>query len=187
MIIRITEPDQKISIVIPFLLTIVIESTSCFAVSVLGTPCFAHFSDSTALTKDASISKLSSWFGADSVVPHDWTEELIVKTSMLFCALQPPGGIVELVRCYCVYCAHVCDFFKKNLLLFCRRRDGKSLERFLEDYFADHLKKYIKSEPVPETNDGPVKVVYTELLHIWLLMFCCSWFNLKCFGFQSSH
>ncbi|XP_053484678.1 protein disulfide isomerase family A, member 7 isoform X2 [Ictalurus furcatus] len=41
-------------------------------------------------------------------------------------------------------------------------RDGKSLERFLEDYFADHLKKYIKSEPVPETNDGPVKVVVAD-------------------------
>lgn len=44
------------------------------------------------------------------------------------------------------------------LLPFCQRRDGKSLGRFLEDYFANRLKRYIKSEPVPETNDGPVKV-----------------------------
>ncbi|XP_053350065.1 protein disulfide isomerase family A, member 7 isoform X2 [Clarias gariepinus] len=36
-------------------------------------------------------------------------------------------------------------------------RDGKSLERFLEAYFANSLKRYIKSETVPETNDGPVK------------------------------
>lgn len=38
------------------------------------------------------------------------------------------------------------------------RRDGKSLERFLEDYFANRLKRYVKTEAVPESNDGPVKV-----------------------------
>uniref|UniRef100_A0A8K9VFM0 Protein disulfide-isomerase A3 n=1 Tax=Oncorhynchus mykiss TaxID=8022 RepID=A0A8K9VFM0_ONCMY len=41
-------------------------------------------------------------------------------------------------------------------------RDGKSLERFLEDYFAGRLKRYIKSEPIPEKNKGPVKVVVAE-------------------------
>ncbi|KAK6471429.1 protein disulfide-isomerase A3-like [Huso huso] len=41
-------------------------------------------------------------------------------------------------------------------------RDGKALERFLEDYFARKLKRYMKSEPVPENNDGPVKVVVAE-------------------------
>ncbi|KAM6900062.1 protein disulfide isomerase family A, member 8 [Xenentodon cancila] len=41
-------------------------------------------------------------------------------------------------------------------------RDGQSLERFLEDYFADHLKRYIKSEPIPEKNSAPVKVVVAE-------------------------
>lgn len=76
--------------------------------------------------------------------------------SVLFCTAQPLGGMVELVRCHYIYCAHACDLY--FLLLFCHRRDGKSLERFLEDYFARRLKRYIKSEPVPETNDGPVKV-----------------------------
>ncbi|XP_030637800.1 protein disulfide isomerase family A, member 7 [Chanos chanos] len=41
-------------------------------------------------------------------------------------------------------------------------RDGKSLERFLEDYFAGRLKRYVKSEPAPESNDGPVKVVVAD-------------------------
>ncbi|MGH0163857.1 UNVERIFIED_CONTAM: hypothetical protein FKN15_045810 [Acipenser sinensis] len=41
-------------------------------------------------------------------------------------------------------------------------RDGKALERFLEDYFAGKLKRYMKSEPVPENNDGPVKMVVAE-------------------------
>ncbi|XP_030644331.1 protein disulfide isomerase family A, member 8 [Chanos chanos] len=41
-------------------------------------------------------------------------------------------------------------------------RDGKSLERFLEDYFAERLKRYIKSQPVPTTNKGPVKVVVAD-------------------------
>ncbi|KAM3858520.1 protein disulfide isomerase family A, member 8 [Diretmus argenteus] len=41
-------------------------------------------------------------------------------------------------------------------------RDGKSLERFLEDYLAGRLKRYIKSEPIPEKNNAPVKVVVAE-------------------------
>ncbi|XP_066530035.1 protein disulfide isomerase family A, member 8 [Hoplias malabaricus] len=41
-------------------------------------------------------------------------------------------------------------------------RDGKSLERFLEDYFAGRLKRYVKSEPVPANNNGPVKVVVAD-------------------------
>uniref|UniRef100_A0A1A8GUE9 protein disulfide-isomerase n=1 Tax=Nothobranchius korthausae TaxID=1143690 RepID=A0A1A8GUE9_9TELE len=42
------------------------------------------------------------------------------------------------------------------------RRDGQSLGRFLEDYFAGRLKRYIKSEPLPEKNTTPVKVVVAE-------------------------
>uniref|UniRef100_A0A3Q0RH87 Protein disulfide-isomerase n=1 Tax=Amphilophus citrinellus TaxID=61819 RepID=A0A3Q0RH87_AMPCI len=41
-------------------------------------------------------------------------------------------------------------------------RDGASLQRFLEDYFAGQLKRYIKSEPVPEKNSVAVKVVVAE-------------------------
>lgn len=41
-------------------------------------------------------------------------------------------------------------------------RDGKALERFLRDYFDGNLKKYLKSEPIPENNDGPVKVLVAE-------------------------
>ncbi|KAI2652675.1 Protein disulfide-isomerase A3 [Labeo rohita] len=41
-------------------------------------------------------------------------------------------------------------------------RDGKSLENFLEDYFAERLKRYIKSEPVPAKNNGAVKVVVAD-------------------------
>lgn len=33
-----------------------------------------------------------------------------------------------------------------------------ALEKFTEDFNADKIKPYIKSEPVPENNDGPVKV-----------------------------
>uniref|UniRef100_S4RTG1 Protein disulfide-isomerase n=2 Tax=Petromyzon marinus TaxID=7757 RepID=S4RTG1_PETMA len=42
-------------------------------------------------------------------------------------------------------------------------RDGKSLENFLQDYFDGKLKKHLKSEPIPEDNDGPVKVVVAEI------------------------
>ncbi|XP_062845485.1 protein disulfide isomerase family A, member 8 [Trichomycterus rosablanca] len=41
-------------------------------------------------------------------------------------------------------------------------RDGKSLERFLEDYSAGRLKRYVRSEPVPASNNGPVKVVVAD-------------------------
>uniref|UniRef100_A0A8C7XAY2 Protein disulfide-isomerase n=1 Tax=Oryzias sinensis TaxID=183150 RepID=A0A8C7XAY2_9TELE len=41
-------------------------------------------------------------------------------------------------------------------------RDGKALERFLQDYFDGKLKRYLKSEPIPEDNDGPVKVLVAE-------------------------
>lgn len=41
-------------------------------------------------------------------------------------------------------------------------RDGKALEQFLQDYFDEKLKPYMKSEPVPEKNDGPVKVVVAQ-------------------------
>uniref|UniRef100_A0A8C2WWJ5 Protein disulfide-isomerase n=1 Tax=Cyclopterus lumpus TaxID=8103 RepID=A0A8C2WWJ5_CYCLU len=41
-------------------------------------------------------------------------------------------------------------------------RDGQSLERFIEDYFAGRLKRYIRSEPVPERNVAAVKVVVAE-------------------------
>uniref|UniRef100_A0A8C7DBI1 Protein disulfide-isomerase n=1 Tax=Oncorhynchus kisutch TaxID=8019 RepID=A0A8C7DBI1_ONCKI len=41
-------------------------------------------------------------------------------------------------------------------------RDGKALERFLQDYFDGKLKRYLKSEPIPENNDGPVKTVVAE-------------------------
>uniref|UniRef100_A0A672F776 Protein disulfide-isomerase A3 n=1 Tax=Salarias fasciatus TaxID=181472 RepID=A0A672F776_SALFA len=41
-------------------------------------------------------------------------------------------------------------------------RDGKALERFLQDYFNGKVKRYLKSEPIPEDNDGPVKVVVAE-------------------------
>lgn len=40
----------------------------------------------------------------------------------------------------------------------CFRRDGKSLERFVDDYLAGRLKPYVKSEPVPERNVDAVKV-----------------------------
>jgi len=41
-------------------------------------------------------------------------------------------------------------------------RDGKALERFLQDYFDGNLKRYLKSEPIPENNDGPVKTLVAE-------------------------
>ncbi|KAL0155034.1 hypothetical protein M9458_049297, partial [Cirrhinus mrigala] len=41
-------------------------------------------------------------------------------------------------------------------------RDGKALEKFLQDYFDGNLKRYLKSEPIPENNDGPVKVIVAE-------------------------
>ncbi|CAL8238062.1 unnamed protein product, partial [Lota lota] len=41
-------------------------------------------------------------------------------------------------------------------------RDGSSLERFLDDYFSGLLKRFIKSQSVPENNNSPVKVVVAE-------------------------
>ncbi|CAL1583974.1 unnamed protein product [Knipowitschia caucasica] len=41
-------------------------------------------------------------------------------------------------------------------------RDGRSLLRFLEDYFSGRLKPFIKSEPIPEKNLGPVKEVVAD-------------------------
>lgn len=37
-----------------------------------------------------------------------------------------------------------------------------ALEKFVNDFKDGKLKAYVKSEPVPETNDGPVKVVVGE-------------------------
>lgn len=33
-----------------------------------------------------------------------------------------------------------------------------NLDAFLQQYFDGELKAYLKSEPIPESNDGPVKV-----------------------------
>ncbi|XP_032491351.1 protein disulfide-isomerase A3-like [Phocoena sinus] len=41
-------------------------------------------------------------------------------------------------------------------------RDGKALDIFLQDYFDGNLKRYLKSEPIPESTDGPVKVVVAK-------------------------
>lgn len=38
----------------------------------------------------------------------------------------------------------------------------ENLEKFLEDYVAGKVKAHLKSEPVPESNDGPVKVAVAE-------------------------
>lgn len=38
----------------------------------------------------------------------------------------------------------------------------ENLEKFLEEYLAGNVKAHLKSEPVPETNDGPVKVAVAE-------------------------
>ncbi|XP_053190784.1 protein disulfide-isomerase A3-like [Scomber japonicus] len=41
-------------------------------------------------------------------------------------------------------------------------RDGASLQRFLDEYFAGRLKRFVKSEPVPEKNAAAVKIVVAE-------------------------
>ncbi|XP_059899852.1 protein disulfide isomerase family A, member 8 [Gadus macrocephalus] len=41
-------------------------------------------------------------------------------------------------------------------------RDGSSLERFLDDYFSGLLKRFIKSQTIPEINNSPVKVLVAE-------------------------
>lgn len=44
-----------------------------------------------------------------------------------------------------------------------------TFKAFLDEYFAGKVKPYIKSEPVPETNDGPVKVLNNKrLYHVYL-------------------
>ena len=43
----------------------------------------------------------------------------------------------------------------------CFRRDGQSLERFIDDYFTGRLKRYVKSEPLPNRNSAGVKVSLT--------------------------
>ena len=42
----------------------------------------------------------------------------------------------------------------------------ESFTKFLEDYFDGKIKPYVKSEAVPDSNDGPVKVSsYTHLFY----------------------
>lgn len=57
-------------------------------------------------------------------------------------------------------CASIVCFPSDSPCVCClnNSRDGAALERFLQDYFDGKLKRYLKSEPIPETNDGPVKV-----------------------------
>lgn len=66
-------------------------------------------------------------------------------------------------------------------------RDGKALERFLQDYFDGKLKRYLKSEPIPENNDGPVKVrsIFSDTCKICTKHFLCvSW---TCFMLLNVH
>lgn len=67
-------------------------------------------------------------------------------------------------------------------------RDGKALERFLQDYFDGKLKRYLKSEPIPENNDGPVKVrsiFFSDTCKICTKHFLCvSW---TCFMLLNVH
>ena len=44
-----------------------------------------------------------------------------------------------------------------------------SLRTFVQQYLDGELELYIKSEPVPEDNDGPVKVQGNT---DWLIIFC---------------
>lgn len=53
------------------------------------------------------------------------------------------------------------------------RPDGKALERFLQGYFDGSLKPFLKSEPIPENNDGPVKVTSQPTVRC-----CCAWTKL---------
>ena len=41
------------------------------------------------------------------------------------------------------------------MFLFC---SVENLEKFVNDFLDGKVKPYLKSEPVPEDNDGPVKV-----------------------------
>lgn len=38
-----------------------------------------------------------------------------------------------------------------------------NLKKFVDDLLADKLEPYFKSEPLPENNDGPVKVRAIDL------------------------
>ncbi|XP_002740183.1 protein disulfide-isomerase A3-like [Saccoglossus kowalevskii] len=41
-------------------------------------------------------------------------------------------------------------------------RDGKALEEFVNDYLDGKIEPYLKSEPIPESDDGPVKVIVAK-------------------------
>lgn len=49
----------------------------------------------------------------------------------------------------------VCTSWLLNKVLVNRM---ENMEKFLHEFFAGSLKAYLKSEPIPESNDGPVKV-----------------------------
>jgi hypothetical protein len=36
------------------------------------------------------------------------------------------------------------------------------VQKFVDDFLGGKLKNFVKSEPIPESNDGPVKVVVGE-------------------------
>ena len=40
------------------------------------------------------------------------------------------------------------------------RTDGKALDAFVKAFLAGELTPYLKSEPAPSSNDGPVKVFF---------------------------
>ena len=52
-----------------------------------------------------------------------------------------------------------------------------NLEKFVNDLLDGKLKAYLKSEPIPDSNDEPVKVRATSIVK--LLKYHCSY--LKCF------
>lgn len=51
-----------------------------------------------------------------------------------------------------------CDSKRKLLMVF--RMD--TLEAFVNDFLDGKLKPYLKSEPIPESNDEPVKVRHVD-------------------------
>uniref|UniRef100_A0A9J7XKS6 Protein disulfide-isomerase n=1 Tax=Cyprinus carpio carpio TaxID=630221 RepID=A0A9J7XKS6_CYPCA len=65
--------------------------------------------------------------------------------------------------CFLFFFSLTKELVLSSALSFCVcSRDGKTLEKFLQDYFDGNLKRYLKSEPIPENNDGPVKVIVAE-------------------------
>ena len=40
------------------------------------------------------------------------------------------------------------------------------LKEFATQFLNGELTPYVKSEPIPESNDGPVKVGYTHYCHV---------------------